>query len=438
MINVIVKQSHIMLKRNFCHCFQRVFYSNTAIAATEPKLKSLKSLAKSDRKRNKKFFNNNFIENLFLNKFEETILEYPEIETLKELTSLQKHCDLAKELLANCTNAEKSISERQSENVVSNLKNLELCGFKLPVQKGGYGFQISEHTFMQEVLSSDLALSKVIGENENLGIDIINLYGDQEQRDKYLPEVSKGESITCFAHIESNEAYTPLNPIAVNTKATLSSDGKRYIISGKKNWVYNASHANLIIFSAKVVSNLDKEEKNNTMLFLIDKNLNGIKIHKPIETMGLKGVDICDVTFNEVDIPINSVLGNISEGDVVIKKIFSLSSINSSVQCLTIMKKLLNTTLNHCLYNKFFNKYKYEQDYYKIVLGNIIAKIYAAESMTYLVTGRMDGFENADLFLESLILKVVKIYTITKSNFQHNNGRQFKSILLNIFSLTSS
>ena len=77
-----------------------------------------------------------------------------------------------------------------------------------------------------------------------------------------------------------------------------------------------------------------------------------------------------------------------------------------------MIKKLIEISTHHCTYNKIFSKYKYELDYYKIILSNLVSRLFAVESMTYLLSGRMDMHDNADVFLESLILKVCIISVI--------------------------
>ena len=396
-------------KFNNFYLIQKVCYSDSAVVSYLPKLKNLDL---PDRTRKKRLFRKNFIEELFLNKFHAGVLDYPEIDSLIEVNNLEKQCSNAKELMNIISSKSNEITfKNETDKTLWNFKNLELTGFKISTRKGGFGYLNSECAFMQEAISSDLNLSNFVMTNETFGIDLIQRLGTDEQKELYVPKLISCEKMTSFAHLEP-ENFNTLDPILLNTNAELSSDNsENYIVNGKKIWVHNASHADLIIFSANINDGQDLN-KNKIGLFIVDKHLNGIKVYEPIQKLSSKGMDCCSVTFDNVTVPKSCILGKCENVENEIKKSFSKFYLSIGAQSVGMIKKLIEISTHHCTYNKIFSKYKYELDYYKIILSNLVSRLFAVESMTYLLSGRMDMHDNADVFLESLILKVCIISVI--------------------------
>lgn len=398
----VLKNGRRFFKQSYHLESRKILYSNLEVLES----RKLKCLEKEDRAKNKEVFKLYFIENLFINKIDPKILEYPEIVSLKEVNTLNCNCDTAKALVASIELQPALLESKMKQNThITNIKELQLSGFKVSVSQGGFGYQNLEFARMQEILSSDLCLSKVISENENFGVEIISKFGDDNQKGEYCKKLTSGEIMSCFAHSETN-FNAPLEALSIGTKAVQLSNGNEYKISGEKSWVYNANNADIIIFSANVIKSHDEADKKEFTLFVVDKNMDGITVQKPIKKIGLNDLDVCTVSFNNLVIPSSCILGSVDEGEKIIKAMFATRELNNSIHCITSMKNLLSAAIHHCLTNNFFNKNKYENDLFKIKIGDLVGRLYAAESMAYLVAGRMDTFKNPDVFLESLTLKV--------------------------------
>ncbi|KAK6631767.1 hypothetical protein RUM43_013831 [Polyplax serrata] len=376
----VLKNGRRFFRQSYHLESRKILYSNLEVLES----RKLKCLEKEDRAKNKEVFKLYFIENLFINKIDPKILEYPEIVSLKEVNTLNCNCDTAKALVASTELQPALLESKMKQNTrITNIKELQLSGFKVSVSQGGFGYQNLEFARMQEILSSDLCLSKVISENENFGVEIISKFGNDNQKGEYCTKLTSGEIMSCFAHSETN-FNAPLEALSIGTKAVQLSNGNEYKISGEKSWVYNANNADIIIFSANVIKSHDEADKKDFTLFVVDKNMDGITVQKPIKKIGLNDLDVCTVSFNNLVIPSSCILGSVDEGDLV-------------------------------------------------------GRLYAAESMAYLVAGRMDTFENPDTFLESLTLKIFSSETlqnilrttldITDGDFYFDCNKSLKDIV---------
>jgi len=140
----------------------------------------------------------------------------------------------------------------------------------------------------------------------SLGTAPIAMFGTEEQKEKYLPDLASGEKIGAFGLTEPNAGSDAGN---TQTRAVLKDD--EYIVNGEKAFCTNAGEASVIIFTAVME---EDGEKKGISAFVIDGNTEGMSLNPPEKKMGWCGSDTRSVFFKDMHIPKSAVLGNPSKG----------------------------------------------------------------------------------------------------------------------------
>ena len=205
--------------------------------------------------------------------------------------------------------------------VVHAFRQSGMFGLSVPTEYGGADFLATEVARIQEVLGCEISLAEFMNCNESLGgCKAIMAHGTEEQKQKYLPQLSSGSLLgsLCLA-----EEAAGSDPSSVECTARLSEDGNSYVLSGTKTWVPGAGEAGLFTVFAKLgMKNYLGENDSLVTAFLVDQTIGGVEVAvEPSRLAGLKGLDLRTVTFRDVRLPLDSVLGEPGQGLAVLASI---------------------------------------------------------------------------------------------------------------------
>ncbi|XP_066997167.2 complex I assembly factor ACAD9, mitochondrial isoform X2 [Anabrus simplex] len=249
--------------------------------------------------------------------------------------------------------------------------------------------------------------------HEALGLKGILLYGDEGQKRKYLPKLTKGEWIATLCLSENDFG---LDIKTISTRARLSDDGLTWKLSGKKKWVINAPIANVFTVLAAVQVQDRVGRRHDTLgVFIVEKNFGGITIGNPEEKLGRRASTLCEVTFEDTAVPVENVLGEIGLGfqiavDILIADQFSAGSTTAG-----LLKNLINSSVEFSENRDRLGKPALEYLMTRINLPEVSSSIYAMESMSYITAGILDHHHNADCSVEAAMIKV-----FSSENLRHN------------------
>lgn len=174
-----------------------------------------------------------------------------------------------------------------------------------PQEYGGLDGQLLTLCVAIEEVSRVCGSSSMILGNQSLGAGPIALWGNEVQKAKYLPGIAEGEIFASFALTEPNAGS---DVAGIQTKAVLKDN--RYIINGNKCFITHADIANIYTVFAKVAV----DGKDKITAFLVDANTPGISVGKKEKKMGLRGSSTCSINFEDVEVPVENILGNIGDG----------------------------------------------------------------------------------------------------------------------------
>ena len=170
-----------------------------------------------------------------------------------------------------------------------------------------------EHTIaMQEISRASASVGLSYGAHSNLCVNQIRLNGTKKQKEKYLPELSKGNHVGALAMSETGSGS---DVVSMQLKATRSGD--RYFLNGTKMWITKAPNANIFVVYAKN-KNDNKNQKEKITAFIIERDTKGFSVSPKLDKLGMRGSNTAELVFQDCEIPQDNVLGEINEGTKVL------------------------------------------------------------------------------------------------------------------------
>ncbi len=238
-----------------------------------------------------------------------------EIFSLEELNEEQKMLRdslrdfMAREVIPNRERFEQK-DYALTEELMRKLGEMGILGIAVPEAYGGLGMGFVTTMLACDVVSgANGSLATAYGAHTGIGTLPILLYGNEEQKQKYLPALAAGEKFGAYCLTEP-DAGSDAN--SGKTKATLTEDGKHYIINGQKMWISNAGFADTFTLFARI-----GDDKNITG-FVINRseleNPESLTLGAEEHKLGIRSSSTRQVFFNEMKIPAENLLGERNNG----------------------------------------------------------------------------------------------------------------------------
>ncbi|MDF0720305.1 acyl-CoA dehydrogenase family protein [Kaistella sp. PBT33-4] len=235
-----------------------------------------------------------------------------EIFTLEDLSDEQKMMrDSAKEFIDREIVPHHERFENKdyalTEESMRKLGEMGFLGVTVPEQYGGLGMGFVTTMLACDYLSGgNGSLATAFGAHTGIGTLPILLYGTEEQKNKYLPDLATGTKFGAYCLTEP-DAGSDAN--SGKTKAKLSEDGKHYIINGQKMWISNAGFAEIFIVFAKI-----DDDKNITGFIVEKEGTEGLSFGEEEHKLGIRSSSTRQVFFNDMKVPVANLLGERNNG----------------------------------------------------------------------------------------------------------------------------
>jgi alkylation response protein AidB-like acyl-CoA dehydrogenase len=186
-------------------------------------------------------------------------------------------------------------------------------GMKIPTEYGGLGLSQTNYSRACAFISSYCASTAAgITAHQSIGVpQPLKLFGTKEQKEKYLPRLAKG-AVSAFALTEPGVGS---DPAQMTTFAEPTSDGKHYIINGRKLWITNGTQAELMVVMARTPSITVKgKEKKQITAFIVETDTPGFDVIHRCDFMGIRGIQNGLLNFENVKVPVENIIGKPGEG----------------------------------------------------------------------------------------------------------------------------
>lgn len=251
---------------------------------------------------------------------------------------------------------------------------LGLLGVAIPEQYGGFGKNFNTSMLVTEVTGAGHSFAVALSAHTGIGTLPIALYGNDAQKEKYLPKLASGEWKACYCLTEPNSGS---DANSGKTKAVLTPDGKHYVINGQKMWITNSGFAEVFIVFAKI------DDDENLSAFIIEKSFGGVKLNEEEKKMGIKGSSTRQVFFEDCMVPVENLLSTRGNGFKIAVNILNIGRIKLAAAAIGGSKKCIDTSVNYANERQQFGRpiSKYGAIRYKI--SEQIIRTYSAESAAY-------------------------------------------------------
>ncbi|OVE74137.1 DNA polymerase II [bacterium B17] len=197
--------------------------------------------------------------------------------------------------------------------VMKGMAKMGVFAMKISKEYGGLGLSQVNYNRVMAMISSYCASTAVtVSAHQSIGVpQPLKMFGTEKQKKKYLPRFKKGE-IAAFALTEPNVGSDPARMV---TTAEPTEDGKHYIINGTKLWCTNSPIADLIVVMAKTPPKIVRgKERQQITAFLVERKMEGVEVTQRCRFMGLNGMQNGLVTFTNVKVPAENVIGELGRG----------------------------------------------------------------------------------------------------------------------------
>jgi acyl-CoA dehydrogenase len=297
---------------------------------------------------------------------------------------------------------EKVAMEIEEENrippqIVEMSKEMGLFGMSIPEEYGGLGIgMVGKCALYEEIGATHNGYTTLIGAHTGIGTVGIVEMGNEQQKQKYLPDMAAGEKIGAFALTEPDAGSN-----ATNLKTTAVKKGDRYLLNGTKHYITNATEAD--VFTVMAVTDSSKGAKGITS-FIIEKDFPGFQVGAVEKKMGLHGSHSAEIIMEDCEVPAENVLGAEGEGYVNALKILTNGRAGLAARNLGSSQKLLDLSTVYSKERVQFNVPIIEHQAVAHMLAEMAMEIEALRSFTYRVAWMVD--QGQRVIKEAAMLKL--------------------------------
>ncbi|QVK19073.1 acyl-CoA dehydrogenase [Mycoplasmatota bacterium] len=251
-----------------------------------------------------------------------------------------------------------------------------MLGIPFPKEYGGSGGDNLSYILAVEELSKVCATTGVIlSAHTSLCCSPIYEFGNEEQKDKFLVPLLKGDKLGAFGLTEPNAGTDAAEQ---QTIATL--DGDDYILNGSKIFITNAGYADIYIIFAMT----DKSQGTRGIsAFIVEKERDGFSIGKKELKLGIRGSSTCELILKNVRIPIANLLGKVGQGFKIAMKTLDGGRIGIAAQALGIAQGAIDETIQYVKQRKQFGRALAKFQNTQFQLANMQTATDAARLLVY-------------------------------------------------------
>jgi alkylation response protein AidB-like acyl-CoA dehydrogenase len=221
---------------------------------------------------------------------------------------------------------------------------LGLLGTSIPESYGGLGKDFITATLVNEGLGGGFSFSVAIAAHTGIGTLPILYFGNEAQKNKYIPKLASGEWKGAYGLTEPNSGSDALG---AKTTATLSADGKYYLLNGQKCWITNGGFADVYTVFAKV----DGEKFTG---FIVERGMEGFTQGPEEHKMGIKGSSTVQLYFQDAKVPVENVLGEIGKGHIIAFNILNIGRLKLCAAALGGAKMATTTSVQYAITREQF------------------------------------------------------------------------------------
>jgi alkylation response protein AidB-like acyl-CoA dehydrogenase len=266
--------------------------------------------------------------------------------------------------------------DRFPREIVRKMGELGLMGIPIPEEWGGAGADyISYILALEEISRVSATVGVILAVHTSVGTMPILQYGTEEQKQKYVTRLARGEYLAAFA---LTEPHAGSDAKRIRTQA--KRQGDKYILNGSKIFITNAGEADVYVTFA--VTDPEKGSRGISA-FIVEKDTPGFQVGKKERKMGLGGSNTCELIFEDAEVPAGNLLGREGQGYEIALANLAGGRIGIGAQALGIARAALEHSLEYAKQRKQFGKTLGEIQAIQFKLADMATQIEAARLLIY-------------------------------------------------------
>ena len=303
-------------------------------------------------------------------------------------------------------------------DVIKGLGDLGVLGMTIPKEYGGLGMSQYAYCRTMEMIARRCGSTALfINAHQSIGLKALLLFGNEDQKHRWLSTLAKGEELAAFALTEPNAGS---DASGIETRAVYDPEKKVYRINGRKQWITNGGIAKVLTVMART--------DDKITAFLVNPEMPGFKVTAlALEKVGMRGSKTANLEFQNMEVPAANVLGPVGQGLKICLTVLDYGRTTFGATCTGAAKEALERAIKHSTTRYQFKRPLASFGLVKKKIASMTALVYAMESATYLTAGLVDA-NVEDFMLESAILKVFaseSLWSILYDTMQIYGGRSF-------------
>jgi acyl-CoA dehydrogenase family protein 9 len=330
---------------------------------------------------------------------EELVFPYP-LPDEAEAEKVRGLIDAFRTYAADHIDSRKIDEERWiPDEVFTDLGERGLLGLYVPEEYGGQGLSQTGYARVFEAFGQvDGSLTVALGVHQSIGMKGIVLFGNDEQKERLLPDLASGRKLAGFALTEPNAGSDAYH---VESRAVRQADGS-WLLNGEKRWIGNGGRGS--VFCAFARAEL-ADGKDSHIALIVEKGMKGFESGEPYDTMGLRGNNLTPLYFKDVRVPPENVLGEPGQGFHIAMEVLNNGRLSLGTGSVGLAKRLIDLSIDHVTSRRQFGRPLADFDMVEEKIGWMVSYLFGLESMSYLTTGLVDtGID--DYSVESAMAKV--------------------------------
>jgi len=230
---------------------------------------------------------------------------------------------------------EKKIWPREA---IQKMGELGFMGMMTPIEWDGGGMDVISYSLaIEEIARVDASASVVMSVNNSLVCFLLEKFGSNFQKEKYLKPLASGKKIGAYSLSEPQSGSD-----ASNMRTVAKKDGEHYVVSGTKNWVTNGINSDIVILFAMTETGVGHK---GISCFIVEKGWDGFEAGKPEEKLGIRASDTSELYFDNVRIPVENLVGGEGKGFKIALTTLDGGRIGIASQALGIAQASLDASI---------------------------------------------------------------------------------------------
>ncbi len=351
----------------------------------------------------------NFMRSLCMGQIEQDVLfPFPALSSDQKET-LHEIAGAVRDLLDPRTEdfRQWDVAGEMPPDFIDELKEFGLFGLIIPEEHGGMALgNMAYSRTLQEVGRYDASVAVTIGAHSSIGMRGLVLFGNKEQKARYMPQLASGEMVAAFCLTEAGAGSD-----AAAIKTTAVRQGDEWVLNGNKLWITNGGFAEFFTVFARTAA---EGEHGKMTAFIVTRDMPGVSTGPHEDKMGLRSSSTTSVLLDDVHVPAENVLGEVGKGFKVAMQILNSGRTGLGGGSVGGMKHLIELSTRQANERKTFGQPISSYGLIKEKVGQMVVDCYTSEAVVTMVGGLIDGGYE-EYAVEAAISKVYATECLSRS-----------------------